>query len=85
MSIRDQVRTFVEENFILHGSEAALKDADSLMDTGRVDSTGVLALVAYVEETFDVEVGDDELVPENFDSIDRIVRFLEQKQKETAA
>lgn len=85
MSIRDQIRNFVEESFILHGTQAVLRDSDSLMDTGRVDSTGVLALVAYVEETFGVEVGDDELVPENFDTVDRIVHFLEKKRQETAA
>jgi acyl carrier protein len=79
MTMRKKIRAFIEESFVLHGSNDVLKDGESLMDTGRVDSTGVLSLATFVEETFEVEVDDDELVPGNFDTIDRIVNYLTRK------
>ena len=78
MNPRPLIRAFIEENFVLHGSNQALDDATSLLDSGRVDSTGVLTLVAYVEDTFGLEVSDEDLVPENFDSVDRIVSYIER-------
>ena len=76
MDPRALIRAFIEDNFVLHGSAKALEDDTSLLDTGRVDSTGVLTLVAYIEDTFGVAVSDEDLVPENFDSIDRILAYV---------
>ena len=60
--------------------EAKLTREMSLIDNGVIDSTGVLELVGFIEETFSISVGDAELVPENFDSLAKLTSFLERKQ-----
>ena len=78
MDPRALIRTFIEDNFVLHGSTTPLEDDTSLLDTGRVDSTGVLTLVAYIEDTFGIAVNDEDLIPDNFDSIDRIIGYIDR-------
>lgn len=77
--IRGQLRGFIRDNFMSAGSEEGLRDDLSLMEEGIVDSTGVLNLVMFIEETFGIQVRDEELVPENLDSIDRLVAFVKRK------
>ncbi len=74
------LREFIRENF-LFGQDTALSDDDSFLGLGIIDSTGVLELVAFLEKRFHVRVADDELVPENLDSINNLVRFVEAKQE----
>ena len=78
--IEEKIRKFIKESF-LRGGEANpyLKNDTSFLEKGIVDSTGVLELVAFLEETFNFEVQDEELVPENLDSVDNLVRFVSQK------
>jgi len=78
MDNSSKIRQFVVENF-LFGDGQVLKDDTSFMQEGIIDSTGILELVFFLEETFGVSVEDDELVPENFDSLTRIVKYLEAK------
>ena len=59
---------------------SALTDDASLLDRGLIDSTGVLEVIEYLETTFGITVTDDEMLPENLDSVDRIVAFVEKKQ-----
>ena len=73
-----KVREFVVENF-LFGDGEALKYDTSFMEEGIVDSTGILELVFFIEETFGFSVEDDELVPENMDSLQNIARFIDRK------
>lgn len=75
---KEKVREFIVENF-LFGSANGLKDDTSFLDEGIIDSTGVLELVTFLEETYAIQVEDEELIPENLDSIDNIAKFLEQK------
>ena len=75
---RDKVREFILENF-LFGSDEGLKDEVSFLDEGIIDSTGILELVSFLEETFDIAVEDEELIPENLDSIKNVVAYLEKK------
>ena len=84
MSIENKIRKFIEENFILEG-ENHLKDEDSLLEKGIIDSTGVLELVAFIEEAYQFKVEDEELVPENLDSIKNICQFIQMKLNSTAA
>ena len=56
-------------------------DAGSLLDAGVVDSTGILEVIMFVEEAFGIEVPDEDIVPENFDSIDRMTAYIEGKTK----
>ena len=73
-----KIRDFIVENF-LFGSANGLNDDTSFLDDGIIDSTGVLELVTFIEENFKIRVEDEELIPENLDSIDNIAGFLERK------
>ncbi len=79
MDVRSQVREFVTTNFYVP-DPAQLKDEDSLLDLGIVDSTGVLELIGFLEEQYAIEVADAEMVPENLDSIARLVDFVGRKK-----
>ncbi|MCX5834892.1 MAG: acyl carrier protein [Deltaproteobacteria bacterium] len=78
MSLRDQIRNFILENFILENPED-LVDDESMLEKGIIDSTGVLELVGFIESTYQIKVEDEELIPENLDSIKNIVGYLERK------
>ena len=78
--IADSLRRFIRENF-LFGRETALAEDDSFLELGIIDSTGVLELVALLEEQYGFTIEDDELVPENLDSIGNLVKFIETKRK----
>ena len=81
MAIAAQVRSYILENFLFTtDSDTFLNDA-SLLDQGLIDSTGILELVSFVEETFSIKIADKEMVPDNFDSVDNIARFVQQKQQ----
>lgn len=73
------VRTFIAESFMYREGVDALKDSDSLLEKGLIDSTGVLELVFFLEKTFGFKVKDDEVRPENLDSIRQIVAFIASK------
>ena len=77
--IRRQLRDFVISSFYV-ADPAALADSASLIETGIVDSTGVLELVAFLEQTFGVKVNDEEMLPENLDSIARVAAFVCRKR-----
>jgi acyl carrier protein len=74
------IRKFIHENFIL-GEEGQVTDGDSLLEKGVIDSTGVLELVAFIEEKYGITVEDEELTPENLDSIQNIAEFIRKKIK----
>jgi acyl carrier protein len=80
MQLREQIRGFIIENFLFGDAEPLTDDAVSLLDNGIVDSVGVLEMVAWLEENHGLKVEDQELVPENFDSVERLTRFVERKQ-----
>jgi len=83
-SIAAQIRSFIVENF-LFGSDQDLTDETSFLDEGIIDSTGVLELISFLEETFAIQVEDDELIPENLDSINNVTRLIYSKTEETTA
>jgi acyl carrier protein len=76
--IKVKVRGFVVENF-LFGDENGVKDDSSFLDEGIIDSTGILEMVSYLEAEFSITVDDEELVPENLDSINNVVAYLGKK------
>ncbi len=75
-----EVRSFLADNFLLGDEARDMPTSASLIDAGIIDSTGVLELVGFLEQTFDIEITDTELVPENLDSIDNIIRFMTAKR-----
>jgi acyl carrier protein len=80
MALRTAIRGYIIENF-LFGDEAPLTGDDiSLLDSGIIDSVGVMELVSYLEQEHGMTIEDHELVPENLDSVDNLVRFVETKK-----
>jgi len=77
--LKSQIRDFIIENF-LFGNANGLKDDTSFLEEGIIDSTGVLELVTFLEENFEIQVEDEELIPENLDSIDNVTGYLERKR-----
>lgn len=74
------IRNFIEGNFLFRDDGAVLSDSDSLLGAGLIDSTGVLELVAFLEQELGIAVADAEIVPENLDSIQAIARYVERKR-----
>jgi acyl carrier protein len=81
--IEAQVRDFLFTNFIFDAS-TQLGTEDSLMENGVVDSTGILEVIMWVESNFDVHVEDSEVLPENFDSIGNMTRYVLSKQNQSS-
>jgi len=75
-----EVRDFVVENFLFGDTTVPLGEDDSLLQKGLIDSTGILEVVSFIEEKFGIAVEDDELVPDNLDSIGAIVKYVMRKQ-----
>ena len=73
------VRRFIGENFLFRDDGDAITDDQSLLEAGIIDSTGVLELVCFLETTFDIEVLDDEMLPENLDAIRGIANYVARK------
>ena len=76
--LKDRIRAFIVENF-LFGKDKNFRDDTSLIDEGIIDSTGVLELVGFLEQEFSIVVEDEELLPENLNSIDNVVAYVEKK------
>ena len=75
---KSKIRDFIIENF-LFGEANGLQDGTSFLEEGIIDSTGVLELVTFLEEDFGIQVADEELIPENLDSINNVAAYLERK------
>lgn len=74
----ETVRSFIIDNF-LFGNADGFSDDASFIDEGIIDSTGILELVGYLEQTYSIHVDDQELIPENLDSVVNIDQFLQRK------
>lgn len=72
------VREFIAENFLFR-ADAEISNDQSLLESGVIDSTGVLELIAFLEQTYGITVADEDIVPENLDSIDNMMRYLAAK------
>lgn len=83
-NIQNQIVNFITSNFLFDDSKNNLGIEDSLLETGVIDSTGVLELVAFIEETYGIKVEDEEIVPENLDSINNITSYISAKLSQTA-
>ena len=76
--MKEKIRSFIIENF-LFGDDSGLNDEASFLEEGLIDSTGILELVNFLEEEFEIAVDDEELVPENLDSVNNVVAYLGKK------
>ncbi|ACH38104.1 acyl carrier protein [Citrifermentans bemidjiense Bem] len=83
MSLQEDIRSFIVDNF-LFGDAGTLNNDSSFIKEGIVDSTGILQLVAFIQEQYRVVVEDEELIPENLDSVSKVAAFIENKMKMAA-
>ena len=79
MEIIKTIRKFLIENFLFEEDENVTNDT-SFLENGILDSTGVLELIAFLEETYGIEVEDEEVIPENLDSIANVAQYIQKKQ-----
>jgi len=77
---QEQIRKFIVNNFLFGQEDEGLTNDLSLLQSGVIDSTGVLELVMFVEESYGIKIKDDELLPENLDSINNVAAFVQRKQ-----
>ena len=80
MELKEQIRKFIISNFYV-ADPATLSDEASLLDAGIVDSTGVLEIITLLESDLGITVEDAEMLPDNLDSVSRLVAFVQKKKK----
>lgn len=80
-SIRQQLRSFILENYLFTDDQSALADNSSFLDGGILDSMGILELIDYLDESFAIKVEGDELIPDNLDSINSLIAFIGKKSQ----
>lgn len=81
MSIEEKLRGYILDNFLFTDDQSELSSGDSFMEKGIIDSSGILEVIYFLEEEFNVQVADDEMIPENLDSVNNLVTFVEKKTK----
>ncbi len=79
MEVKKQIHDFVLENLALGKGVTRVADEDSLIESGIVDSLGIFSLVTFLENTFGIRIGDEEIVQENFRTIDTIELLVKKK------
>ena len=79
--LQKQVREFIVENFMMGMDETDLENDQSFLETGLLDSTGILEVIGFLEETYEFDVDDEEMTPENFDSVNNLVGFIQLKNR----
>ncbi len=80
MNAATAVRSFISETFFVDD----FAEEDSFLQNGIIDSMGMMELVAFIESTYGFKVGDEELIPENLDSLSNVCRFVERKRSQAA-
>lgn len=78
-SIKEKVRNFITETFLIGDEKSKLKDGDSFMQKGVIDSTGVMELASFVESEYNFSIDDNEMIPDNLDSIENLTKFIARK------
>jgi len=77
--IKKRVRQFIIDNFLFGSEDVPFTDEDSFLEKGFIDSTGVLELIEFIEENYSLKAEDDELIPENFDTLGNISKYIMRK------
>ena len=80
METKEAVRSYIIENFLFGDAAPLREDKMSLLDEGIIDSVGVMELVAFLEQDFELTVDDEDLIPENLDSVDNLVAYVTRKR-----
>lgn len=79
MEIEEKIREYIAQNLIFSDNGYQYPDDASFLEEGIVDSVGVLELVSFIEESFKVKVGDQEIIPDNFDSVTKLATYIRRK------
>ena len=79
MSAAVKIRNYILENYLFTDDQSALRDDDSFLDKGILDSTGILEMIYFLEEQFGIKIDDVEMIPENLDSVDNLISFIARK------
>ncbi len=77
--IRQKVKNYILENVLYGAGEDELNDDESFLEKGVIDSTGILEIVSFIEEEFDISVYDEEMIPENLDSVNNLAKYVKGK------
>ena len=80
MNMKKTIRKYILENLLFTEDESALHDEESFLDGGIIDSTGVMEIILFIEESFGFRVNDDEMLPANLDSVNNLATFIQRKQ-----
>ena len=80
-SVREILRGFIADNFLPSAGLEIFDDNDSFMENGIIDSTGVLELLEFIEEQFGMRVEDEEIIPDNLDSLNNLTAFIHKKKE----
>jgi acyl carrier protein len=79
MTPETKIRNYILENYLFTDDQSALDSGDSFLDKGILDSTGILEVIYFLEEEFEIKIEDEEMIPENLDSVNNILTFLKRK------
>ena len=79
MNIEEALKNFILENFIVDENPSKLDKNQSFLESGIIDSTGILELVSFIEEHYNITVEDEDLIPDNLDSLNNVVNFINKK------
>jgi len=79
MEFQNKIRKFILENYLFSEDESLLKNNDSFLETGLIDSTGILEVITFIQDELSITVEDDEMIPENLDSVDNVVSYVSKK------
>jgi acyl carrier protein len=77
---RGKIRKYILENYLFTEDATALSNDDSFLEKGIIDSTGMLELIAFIGDEFQITLDDDELIPDNLDSVNRVAAFIQRKK-----
>lgn len=77
--VKSTLRNYVLENYLFTDDQHALADDDSFLDKSIVDSTGIMEIIFFIEEEYNLKVTDEEMIPENLDSINNLVAYISKK------
>jgi acyl carrier protein len=78
--VREEIKNFIIDNFMMGRNPEELTDSDSLLNKGIIDSTGVLELVGFIEEKYKIQFNDEELIPDNLDSVNNLINYIHRKR-----
>lgn len=79
LDIKDKIKQFIIDNFFFGSTSESFADDDSFLENGIIDSTGILEIIEFIEETYEIKVENEELVPENLDSLNNVSQFIQKK------